>query len=55
MAKKDWMVSQADLDDDQLRVLQAVLNKSCIVTGCAGSGKISACIDKSATSTKRKR
>lgn len=39
MAKKDWMVSQADLDDDQLRVLQAVLNKSCIVTGCAGSGK----------------
>lgn len=39
MEKKDWMVSQADLDDDQLSVLQAVLNKSCIVTGCAGSGK----------------
>lgn len=39
MAKKDWMVSQADLDDDQLSVLQATLNKSCIVTGCAGSGK----------------
>ncbi len=39
MAKKDWMVSQADLDDDQLAVLNLTLNKSCIVTGCAGSGK----------------
>lgn len=39
MAKKDWMVSYADLDDDQIGVLLAVLSKSCIVIGCAGSGK----------------
>lgn len=39
MAKKDWMVSQADLDAVQEKVLTAVLDKSCIVTGCAGSGK----------------
>ncbi len=37
--RKDWMVSQADLDDDQIEVLNLTLNKSCIVTGCAGSGK----------------
>lgn len=39
MAKKDWMVREADLDDDQLNVMQATLDKSCIVSGCAGSGK----------------
>lgn len=39
MPKKDWMVKQADLDDDQLHVFNAILNKSSIVSGCAGSGK----------------
>lgn len=41
MAKKDWMVSAADIDndDDQYKILNAVLDKSCIVSGCAGSGK----------------
>lgn len=37
--KKDWMVRESELDDDQIRVLTATLDKSCIVTGCAGSGK----------------
>lgn len=39
MAKKDWMVSATDIDDDQYKILNAVLDKSCIVSGCAGSGK----------------
>lgn len=39
MPKKDWMVKEADLDDDQLHVFNSILDKSCIVTGCAGSGK----------------
>lgn len=39
MAKKDWMVSESQLDDDQLRVLFATNDKSCVVSGCAGSGK----------------
>ncbi len=39
MPKKDWMVKESDLDDDQLNVMQAILDKSCIVSGCAGSGK----------------
>lgn len=39
MSKKDWMVKESDLDDDQLHVFNAILDKSCIVTGCAGSGK----------------
>lgn len=39
MAKKDWMVSASDIDDDQYKILNAVLDKSCIVSGCAGSGK----------------
>ena len=39
MPKKDWMVKTDDLDDDQLHVFNAMLDKSCIVTGCAGSGK----------------
>ena len=33
------MVKESDLDDDQLHVFNAILDKSCIVTGCAGSGK----------------
>ncbi len=37
--KKDWMIKESELDDDQLQVLQATLDKSCIVAGCAGSGK----------------
>ena len=39
MAKKDWMVNGSDLDDDQLLVLNTILDKSLIVSGCAGSGK----------------
>lgn len=30
MAKKDWMVSESQLDDDQLRVLFATNDKSCV-------------------------
>lgn len=37
--KKDWMIKESELDEDQVKVLMAVLDKSCIVTGCAGSGK----------------
>ena len=37
--KKDWMIKESELDDDQIKVLNATLDKSCIVTGCAGSGK----------------
>ena len=37
--KKDWMVKESELDDDQIRVLSATLDKSCVVSGCAGSGK----------------
>jgi len=37
--KKDWMVKESELDEDQIKVLMATLDKSCIVTGCAGSGK----------------
>ena len=37
--KKDWMVKESELDDDQIRVLNSILDKSMIVTGCAGSGK----------------
>lgn len=39
MPKKDWMIKESDLDDDQLHVFNAILDKSCIVIGCAGSGK----------------
>lgn len=39
MPKKDWMVKLNDLDDDQKLVFYAILDKSCIVSGCAGSGK----------------
>ena len=39
--KKDWMIKESEVekDDDQYRVLKATLDKSCIVEGCAGSGK----------------
>lgn len=37
--KKDWMIKESELDDDQIRVLMRALDKSCIVAGCAGSGK----------------
>lgn len=39
MMKKDWMIKESELDDDQIKVLMATLEKSCIVSGCAGSGK----------------
>lgn len=39
MAKKDCMVTESELDDDQYKVLMAANDKSCIVSGCAGSGK----------------
>jgi len=41
MPRRDWMVRESDLekDDYEYRVLHAVLDKSCIVSGCAGSGK----------------
>lgn len=37
--KKDWMVRESELDQYQIKALMAVLDKSCIVSGCAGSGK----------------
>lgn len=37
--KKDWMIKESELDDDQIKVLLETLDKSCIVSGCAGSGK----------------
>lgn len=37
--KKDWMIIESELDEDQIRVLTATLDRSCIVEGCAGSGK----------------
>ena len=37
--KKDWMIRESELDDDQHKILKATLDKSCIVSGCAGSGK----------------
>lgn len=39
MAKKDWMIKESELDDDQIEVLNSTLDKSCIVEGRAGSGK----------------
>ena len=36
---KDFMVKESELDDIQREVLNQTLDKSCIVTGCAGSGK----------------
>lgn len=37
--KKDWMIKESELDEDQIKILMATLDKSCVVTGCAGSGK----------------
>lgn len=37
--KKDWMVKESELDEYQIKALMATLDKSCIVMGCAGSGK----------------
>lgn len=37
--KKDWMVKESELDEYQIKALMATLDKSSIVTGCAGSGK----------------
>ena len=37
--KKDWMIKESELDDDQIKVLMETLDKSCIGAGCAGSGK----------------
>ena len=37
--KKDWMIKESELDDDQIKVLTATLDKSCVISGCAGSGK----------------
>lgn len=37
--KKDWMITETELDDDQIIFMQQTLDKSCIVSGCAGSGK----------------
>ena len=39
MAKKDWMIIESELDEDQIKVLMATNEKSCLVNGCAGSGK----------------
>lgn len=36
---KDFMIKESELDDIQQKVLDQTLDKSCIVTGCAGSGK----------------
>lgn len=33
------MIKESELDEDQIKVLMAVLDKSLIVAGCAGSGK----------------
>lgn len=35
----DWMIREADLDDQQIIVLNSTLERSCVVMGCAGSGK----------------
>ncbi len=37
--KKDWMIIESELDDDQIKFLTSTMEKSCIVEGCAGSGK----------------
>lgn len=40
MAKKDWMIMESDIkDDDQLNILRETNEKSLVVKGCAGSGK----------------
>ncbi|MDO5526919.1 MAG: 3'-5' exonuclease [Prevotella sp.] len=39
--KKDWMIKESEIykDSEQTAFIMATLDKSCIVTGCAGSGK----------------
>ena len=37
--KKDWMIKESELDQYQIKVLMATLDKSSVVSGCAGSGK----------------
>lgn len=37
--KKDWMIIESELDEKQIQVLNATNDRSCIVSGCAGSGK----------------
>lgn len=39
MAKKDWMIKESELDDEQIKVLLATNKKPLVVSGCAGSGK----------------
>lgn len=36
---KDFMVKESELDDIQMKVLNSVLDKNIVVSGCAGSGK----------------
>ena len=36
---KDFMVKETELDDLQMQLLNSVLDKSIVVSGCAGSGK----------------
>lgn len=43
------MIKESELDEDQIKVLMATLDKSCIVAGCAGSGKSYFGTDKSPT------
>jgi len=37
--KKDWMISPSELEDIALTVMEETIDKSIVVTGCAGSGK----------------
>lgn len=46
--KKGWMINVSDLDEKQLEVFNSILDKSCIVTGCAGSGKSALALMKAA-------
>ena len=54
MAKKDWMIKESELDEDQIRVLMATHEKSCVVTGCAGSGKSALALIKAGRIQKEK-
>lgn len=39
LAVEDWDLDEDSLDDDQLDLIDDAINKSMLVTGCAGSGK----------------
>ncbi|MBQ8531400.1 MAG: ATP-binding domain-containing protein [Parabacteroides sp.] len=54
MAKKDWMIKESELDEDQIQVLMATHEKSCVVTGCAGSGKSALALIKAGRIQKEK-